>query len=476
MIKPALVGLAGPWISGGVEFNWPQHHRPATFMPVSVEIEAHPDGSQTVWLSDHDPMARMKGMHGVCLHPDKAFVELKVRAYNRTPLVQTFLWWANVATRVHQDYQSFFPPDVCAVADHAKRAISEYPLCKGDYYGVDYQGRATNGVPVEECPSNFIPPASRSGESVVDYPANDLSWYANIPVPTSYMCLGSEGDFFGGYDHGREAGVVHVANHHISPGKKQWTWGNHEFGYAWDRNLTDSDGPYIELMAGVYTDNQPDFSFLQPGETKTWSQNWYPIQKIGPAQQANLDAAVSLRVRGGQARLGVSVSSKFENATVRLEAGDRQLLEVQATLAPGASFVQIVDLPKEITDQDLKLSVFAADGTEIIAYAPLLLKKNEVPPSATEPPAPETIESADELTLPDCTWSNTGTPPDPRRFTGRKRSTGMPGMRVATMQWVSGICAGASSKPQSAISARRLISSFCGTRTRMMVNRIITLA
>lgn len=22
VIKPALVGLAGPWISGGVEFNW----------------------------------------------------------------------------------------------------------------------------------------------------------------------------------------------------------------------------------------------------------------------------------------------------------------------------------------------------------------------------------------------------------------------------------------------------------------------
>lgn len=28
VIKPALVGLAGPWISGGIEFNWPQHHRP----------------------------------------------------------------------------------------------------------------------------------------------------------------------------------------------------------------------------------------------------------------------------------------------------------------------------------------------------------------------------------------------------------------------------------------------------------------
>ena len=45
-----------------------------------------PDGSKTIWCSDHDPMCRMKGMHGVCLHPGKSFLELKVRAYNRTPL------------------------------------------------------------------------------------------------------------------------------------------------------------------------------------------------------------------------------------------------------------------------------------------------------------------------------------------------------------------------------------------------------
>ena len=50
VIKPALVGLLGPWISGGVEFNWPQHHRPSTFMPAQHFIEEHPDGSCTVWL------------------------------------------------------------------------------------------------------------------------------------------------------------------------------------------------------------------------------------------------------------------------------------------------------------------------------------------------------------------------------------------------------------------------------------------
>ncbi|MGD0390501.1 MAG: DUF5107 domain-containing protein, partial [Tepidisphaeraceae bacterium] len=287
VIKPALVGLAGPWISGGIEFNWPQHHRPATFLPVDFQIEEHPDGSKTVWCGDHDPMCRMRGMHGICLHPGKSYLELKVRAYNRTPFTQTFLWWANVATRVHEAYQSFFPPDVFYVADHARRSMSEYPLAKGFYYGVNYGRRGRDGVPKGEMPGQFVPPHCADSHipnrpsAVPRYAPNDLSLYANIPVPTSYMCMGSKEDFFGGYDYAAQAGIVHVANHHISPGKKQWTWGNHDFGYAWDRNLTEPDvknefGPYIEIMAGVYTDNQPDFSFLQPGETKSWSQYWYP--------------------------------------------------------------------------------------------------------------------------------------------------------------------------------------------------------
>ncbi len=139
------------------------------------------------------------------------------------------------------------------------------------------------------------------------------------------MCLGSREDFFGGYDHAAQAGIVHIADHHIAPGKKQWTWGNHEFGYAWDRNLTEPDEqgvcrPYIELMAGVYTDNQPDFSFLQPGETKAWSQYWYPIRAIGPAQHANLQGAVSLHVNGASVRVGVAVSAPHPQAGVRLES------------------------------------------------------------------------------------------------------------------------------------------------------------
>ena len=396
VIKPALVGLAGPWISGGIEFNWPQHHRPSTFLPADVAIESHADGAVTVWLSEHDPMARMKGMHGVHLAPGRAVLEVKVRVYNRTSLPQTFLWWANVATRVHEHYQSFFPPDVTYVADHAKRAMSEFPLCRGRYYGVDYAGRAKHGVPANERPTQFLP----RGE----IPANDLSWYANIPVPTSYMCMGSVEDFFGGYDHAARAGLVHVADHRIAPGKKQWTWGNHAFGYAWDRNLTDADArgefaPYIELMAGVFTDNQPDFSFLAPGETKTWSQHWYPIREIGPAQKANVAAAVSLRVESGRARVGVSVTAPHASSTVRLSRKGKILRETLVDLAPGMPHIEEISLPRGTLETDLVLTVFAAGEREMIRYAPQPRPKKSVPPAATEPLPPREIKSADELFL-----------------------------------------------------------------------------
>jgi tetratricopeptide (TPR) repeat protein len=390
VIKPALVGLAGPWISGGVEFNWPQHHRPATFMPVEFDIERDADGSATIWCSDHDPMHRMKGMHGVCLHPDKAYVELKVRLYNRTPHVQTFLWWANAAVRVHERYQSFFPPQSQFVADHAKRAITRFPESDRKYYGIDYAERRRSGVPIEEQPRLFVPDGS--------YPPNDLSWYANIPVPTSYMIIDSRGDFFGGYDHAAQAGMVHVADHHISPGKKQWSWGNHEFGYAWERNLTESDGPYIELMSGVYTENQPDFSFLAPWETKEFSQFWYPIREIGAPIAANLQVALSLETRAGVTHLGVCVTENLPDAHITLGAGETILGEWNQAIPIARPMLVDQVLPSGIQKSDLRV-VIRSGGREILRHVTPKIMDSTPPAAATEPGPPETIPTAEQLYL-----------------------------------------------------------------------------
>ena len=373
VIKPALVGLLGPWISGGVEFNWPQHHRPSTFMPVDWAIEEEPDGSRTVWLGEHEPMQRMKGMVGIRLRPGSSVVEARVRLSNRTPYAQSFLWWANVGVHVHDRYQSFFPPDVTYVADHARRAMSTFPVARGHYYGIDYGAR-----PEAEA---------------------DLSWYANIPVPTSYMVLDTEHDFMGGYDHEARAGLVHVADHRIAPGKKQWTWGSAEFGQAWNRNLTDEDGPYIELMAGVFTDNQPDFSWLAPYETRTFEQHWYPIREIGPATAANTEVAVSLRVDRDVARFGVAATRRINGAQVLLSGSDGVLAEHRIDLAPDAPFTGAVGVPKGVDPAVLRLDVKDA-GQRLVIEARLPRRRDpSLPAPATEPPSPEQVESVDELFL-----------------------------------------------------------------------------
>ena len=392
VIKPALVGLAGPWVSGGVEFNWPQHHRPATFMPTDVEIEKGKDGSVTVWMSDHDPLTRMKGTHGICLKPGSCIVELKVRLTNRTPFTQTFLWWANVAARVHDQYESFFPPDVEYVADHAVRAMSSFPEALQKYYGVDY--------------------AARKG-------ANNLCWYKNIPVPTSYMICATKYDFFGGYDHAAQGGFVHVADRHIAPGKKQWTWGNHPFGYAWDRELTDDSGPYIELMAGVYTDNQPDFTYLMPYETKTFSQYWWPYQKIGVPQNANRDAAV----RFAEGEIGVAVSRPMKGAKIRVMRGGKVVKEIEVDLSPERPWIAGADAKQQAYDSkvgrglrprrqqayDSKAgdALVVLDGENEVIRCEVAAREKQRKleeikdkrPVATEPPAPKDIASADELFL-----------------------------------------------------------------------------
>ena len=367
VIKPALVGLAGPWISGGIEFNWPQHHRPSTFAPLDWRIEEHADGSRSVWCSEIERLTRTQGQHGFRLYPQRAYLEINVQLYNRTAEPQTFLWWANPAVPVHDDYQSVFPPDVHAVMDHGKRAVSDFPIATGTYYKVNYA------------------------------PGTDISRYKNIPVPTSYMAFHSDFDFVGSYDHARRAGMLHVANHHVVPGKKQWTWGCGDFGQAWDRQLTDEDGPYIELMCGAYTDNQPDFSWLQPGEEKRFTQVFMPYKHIGPPKNASREAAVNLEVENGQAQIGVYLSAR-RTVLVTLECAGERLYSRALELSPENALVDSVELRANTPAHTLTLRVL--DGRrEMIAFTPLAGGQPPIPAPASPAPPPAEVATNEELYL-----------------------------------------------------------------------------
>lgn len=367
VIKPALVGLTGPWISGGIEFNWPQHHRPSTYDPVDFTIEENSDGSVTVWVSEVERMFRTKGMAGFTLYPDKAYLEIKGKLYNRTPHPQTFLWWANPAVAVNEHYQSVFPKDVNAVFDHGKRDVSRFPIATGTYYKVDY----SEGV--------------------------DISRYKNIPVPTSYMAVNSDYDFVGGYENDTRAGLLHIADHHISPGKKQWTWGNGDFGHAWDRNLTDRNGSYIELMCGVYTDNQPDFSWIQPYEERNFMQYFMPYQEVGLVNNASKDAMLNITFENGKARLIIYATGIFQKSRVIIAINNNVLWEKEFDFSPENVFDQSIELPG--LSEGLSLEVKDSNGQVLVDWKQQPEELKPVPEAAKAAKDPKDIKANEELYL-----------------------------------------------------------------------------
>ena len=140
VIKPALIGMLGAWISGGVEWNIPHHHRATTMMPVEYCIEHGSDGSQTVWLGEIERRDRMKWVVGLTLYPGKSVIEKSIRLFNRTPLANSMLYFANVAVHANENYQIIFPPSTQFGTHHSKVEFCRWPIGDGTYGQADFTG------------------------------------------------------------------------------------------------------------------------------------------------------------------------------------------------------------------------------------------------------------------------------------------------------------------------------------------------
>lgn len=365
VIKPALIGVLGSWISGGVEFNWPFHHRASGFMPCDFVTEEMPDGSAVCWLSEHDPIDRMKGMIGIVLRPGCAYFETRMKLYNRTPIPHSFLWWENAAVPVNEEYRIFFPQDVSYVNFHYLKSRASYPVAGNVVY---------NGIPMQE--------------------DRDISWHKNTRQATSYFASASDFDFFGGYDYGKQCGVVHIGDRYISPGKKMFTWAYCQLAKSWENALTDTDGQYAELMAGSYSDNQPNFSWLAPYETKKFSQYWYPIHRIGCPVFANLNCAFNLERSDESGMLSVYTTQVYKNAEVYVYDGEAQIYSAKRDFSPeNTEYFELGGIPDLVT---VKL---VCDGSCLGEYTEKIYDKYHTPEPITDTPSANQIKSVQELYL-----------------------------------------------------------------------------
>ncbi|MBO4475847.1 MAG: DUF5107 domain-containing protein [Bacteroidales bacterium] len=371
VVKPANVGMTGAWISGGVEWNVFHHHRQTSHIPCDWQIVANQDGSKTIWLGETEYRHRMQWAIGVTLHPGKSYMEISGRLMNGTPDSNSILYWSNVSTLVDENYEICLPQSTEFVTFHCKNWFAHWPVTHETFNGMDFY---KDGV--------------------------DASWWKNHYMSNSMFVYDQKADFVGGYDHGRHAGTMLTGNHNIIKGGKFWLWGPNS---EWDTKiLTDNSGHYIELMVGAYSDNQPDYNWNFPYETKEFSQYWYGIRDIEGVKAGDRHAAINMDLReNGSVLLGVNATEKMSGLHVSLmRAGQPVFEDVIASIDPAHPYVKTISVDPSVTEHELTMVLSDRDGNQMLSYNPVVKDPNApLPPIVERPKKPADITNTEECYL-----------------------------------------------------------------------------
>ena len=287
VVKYGLVSLRGAWISGGMEFNFPNGHTVVTVSPVAFTTRQNPDGSATVVVGDVDLVTEMHWEVALTLHPGQARLEQHVTLYNDTGATHPYWYWANTAVPATDDMRFIYP--MREANPHSHEEIWSYPI----HDGVDY------------------------------------SWYKNVRHPTSLFGREVHRNFFGAYYEKSDHGVVHVADYHDVVGKKTWTWGVGDDGLIWTGLLTDHDGAYNEIQAGRF-ETQLSSEFMPPRHSDSFTEYWYPLQGLGggfveATPRLALNATFGEAAGPSQVEVSLFPTEAIADAHVRVTLGSQTL-------------------------------------------------------------------------------------------------------------------------------------------------------
>ena len=338
VIKPSMIAMRGAFISGGVEWNaGPQVHTVTVLSPVDVISGTNEDGSSWIEISNLEKSLRTKWTVRVTLHPGKAYLDEDIRIYNPAEAMNPYYFWNCTA----------FPQQP------GTRFI--YPMSLGtDHYGVKFFN-----WPVNE--------------------GKDLSWTKNYEDAASIFAVNCAYDFFGAYDVDLDQGVIQIANHNEHSGKKAWTWGQGEYGRICQKNLTDSDGNYIEVQSGPLP-TQSDYGNLLPKAQISWKEYWYPVHGLGDGFEfANKQVAFRTERKSGQMEIKIIATERFAQATLKLYDGENEILSKQVDLSPEKAVTISLDEP---SGKQMTIVLKSTSGEELARF------ESPLPLPEVNPPKP----------------------------------------------------------------------------------------
>lgn len=325
VVKYAMVGIRGAWISGGIEWNFPDGHTLTTVSPIDYTTRLEDDGSAAVVIGDTERVQRMQWSIAVRLRPGVKFVETEVTLNNRRDTPGRYWYWATAAAPAADDLRFVYPMR-------------------------------------ETYPHTFWPIYSFPKEKGID-----IGTYREVSNDLSLFARNSRRDFFGVYYEQADWGIVHVADHRELPGKKTWTWGTDESGKIWVDKLTDADGQYVEFQAGRF-ETQMEHEFIAPHRVERFTEYWYPVNRLGGGwDEATRDAALKVTVQNSRATVSVNANAKFDDVALTVESGNRRLYSERVRLDPAQTFSTQINLDAA-AGKPVRVHLKTKEGRELINY------------------------------------------------------------------------------------------------------------
>jgi tetratricopeptide (TPR) repeat protein len=350
VIKPSMIGMRGAWISGGVEWNaGPQGHTVTCVSPVDAVVGQNADGSAYLEVGNLEKSRRTRWTVRLTLHPGRAYLDERIRLFNPNDVLCPYYFWNCTAFPNRPGTRFIFP--MTLGTDHSGTTFFTWPINDG----------------------------------------RDLSWLKNYETWASIFARQCAFDFFGAYDVDADRGIVQAADHYQLSGKKAWTWGQWDFGLVSQKNLTDDDGPYIEVQSGPLP-TQSDYGALWPHDEVAWQEWWYPVHGLGDGFEfATRDVAIQTVRHKDRIDVRVLATGEFPGARCVVTCGQQELRQ-RVDLAPDRPQVVTLACPG---DTAVDVTIATEGGDALAAFTSPLAVPKVLPPT----PAEIAEQPDDQLTI-----------------------------------------------------------------------------
>lgn len=303
IIKPTPWGYRGWWLAaGGIEWAFPvDEHGLNEWRPWSYSIGTTAYGS-SVTVSNVEDRTGMEVGATISLDTGHAYLVIQPWVRNNTSTTHPYQLWLNAMLALNNNTIS---PQTQLIVPATEVLI---------------HSSSDGGVP-----------GSGSSMSWPFYGGRDMSRYGNWQGWLGFFVPNVYAGFIGVYDHAIEQGIVRA----FSPG---WPAGSKFFGPATisPATWTDDNSNYLELWSGA-TGSFWGYATLNPGESFSWTEFWYPVHGMGGFTHANRAAALRLVETTSGAEVSVAVSGGV-NGQVTLWVGGQRVALWPMTLYPGQTF------------------------------------------------------------------------------------------------------------------------------------------